>query len=379
LKALPSSIAAKQWTETLCEGRVVVGQFGSDRGEKRYARALTSAATVWIGILSMSLSGAILSRAAQLQEDFTADPTARGWGVSGDAALFRWNADRQHLEVTWDSSRPNSYFYHRLPTVLAKSDDFALAFDLRLVDVQVGVTPGRPFTFQMAIGFLNLAEAAQTNFWRGSGINPMTGPRNLVEFDYFPDSGFGATISPTMISSNNQFAVGFDFPLELTPEAQFHVTMRYTAAEGTLRTSMTRDGELFGPIKDVKVPANFSDFRLDAVAMSSFHDAGADGSIRALGVVDNVKVEIPDAPLTRIAGGFDGDVWQVQFTSRTNWVYTLEASENLKNWQPTMSNLIGTGDMLTLRDDGGRSPFVREARSDGTKKIRFYRVRADRL
>ena len=54
---------------------------------------------------------------------------------------------------------------------------------------------------------------------RGTGVNAINGARNALEFDYFPDSGFGATISPTILSSNNQFVTEFAFPLELAPAA----------------------------------------------------------------------------------------------------------------------------------------------------------------
>ena len=54
-----------------------------------------------------------------------------------------------------------------------------------------------------------------------------------------------------MISSNNQFAVGFNFPLALTPGDAFGVKMTYTASNQTLATVMTQNGQPFGPIKDV--------------------------------------------------------------------------------------------------------------------------------
>src|SRR2546426_7403975 len=160
--------------------------------------------------LLLCVVAAAFSGAATIEETFASDPATHGWRSNGDASLFHWNSAGGKLAVTWDSSKPNSFFCHPLGTILAKTEDCSLAFDLRLTDIAIGVNSNKQSAFELAVGFINLADAMQTHFLRGVGINPITGPRNLIEFDYFPDSGFGATISPTIVSSNNQFAVGFD-------------------------------------------------------------------------------------------------------------------------------------------------------------------------
>src|SRR5262249_55583110 len=194
--------------------------------------------------------------------------------------------------VTWDSSKPNSYFYHLLGTVLSKTEDAQLSFDLEIDDLAVGVEPTKPFTFELAVGLCRLSNATGSNFFRGKG----TQSPNLFEFDYFPDSGFGATVSPTIVSSNNQFIPSFTFPLELTLHQTFHIEMDYSGASGILATTMQRDGEPFGPIKPVVLGNTFTDFRLDALAISSYNDTGADGSILAHGTIDNVRVTVPEPP-----------------------------------------------------------------------------------
>lgn len=307
-----------------------------------------------------------LSGATVFQEDFASNPATRNWSVYGDGSLFRWDETSQTLDVTWDSSRPNSYFARPLNTILTRGDDFSFAFDLRLRDIAVGTTPGKPYTFQLALGFINLAEATATNFLRGTG----TDSPDLAEFDYFPDSGFGATVSPTLISSNVQFATSFNSPLELTTNDWFHVSMSYTASNQTLVTVMIRNGMAFGPIADVTPGTNFTDFRADHFAISSYTDAGQDpqfaGSILAHGVVDNVSVTTPDPPILNLSGRQTNGAWQMEFVGRTNWLYTLERTEDFRSWTNVTAETRGVERPLVLSD------------ANVVAAQAFYRVRARR-
>src|SRR5579862_8472813 len=227
-----------------------------------------------------ALAGGVLMLAqttwgGTLQEDFSTNPSARGWQVFADTTLFSWDNTDQDLRVTWDSSRTNSYFYHTLGTVLARDDDFSLAFDLLLNDIGPGINTNKSGAFELAIALLNLSEATNSTFLRGTGTNSP----NLVEFDYFRDAGFGATIWPTFISSNSVFNYNgsSDYTLlALTTGDQYHIAMSYTGANATLITTMTRNGASFGPINSVPLSANFTDFRVDAFAICSYSDTGDD-------------------------------------------------------------------------------------------------------
>jgi hypothetical protein len=323
-------------------------------------------------ILWGSLVAASIGGAATITQNFSTDPSTVGWNIFGDTGLFQWDAANQNLRVTWDSSRTNSYFYHPLPTILAKDDDFNLAFDLRLDDVATGVDTNNLSTFEIAVALLNLADATRTNFFRGAGISS-NGPRSSVEFDYFPASsdGITATISPTLISSTNQFATTFTFPLELTVGDLFHVEMNYTATNRTLATVITRNGEPFGPIKSTKLAASFTDFRLDTVAVCSYSDADQNppefaGSLLAHGVLDNIFVTTPPLPAQNLTGAFSNTVWQAQFLSRSNWFYTLQRSADFQSWTDVPPAVSGNATNLILPD---ANPPVDKA---------FYRVRASR-
>jgi hypothetical protein len=105
---------------------------------------------------------------ANITENFSANPTQNGWQVFGNTNLFYWDTANQKLAVTWDSTQPNSYFYHTLPWYLTRYDDFRVEFDLSLADIASGVEPGKTGPLQLGVGFLNYAGATSTNFMRGS-------------------------------------------------------------------------------------------------------------------------------------------------------------------------------------------------------------------
>ena len=170
-----------------------------------------------------------------------------------------------------------------------------------------------------------------------------------------------------IVSTNNQFIPSFTFPLPLTLQDLFHVELSYTASNSTLTTTMQRNGQPFGPIKDVTLGSSFTDFRVDTFAVSSYSDAGADGSLLARGSIDNVVLVVPNPPLTSLKGVF-ANAMSVQFTSQTNWVYTLERSEDWVQWRDASASVPGTGGRVDLADQGA-SPAPPAA---------FYRVRATR-
>jgi len=305
------------------------------------------------------------AHAAVYTEDFSSAPDMRGWRTSGDSSLFSWNSTDQTLEVTWDSARPNSYYFRSLGTILGKSDDFAFQFDLRLLSIQPGVNPAKPWTFEIAVGLLQLASASDATFSRGTGQDSP----NLVEWDYFPAADIiEATVSPVIVSSNSQFIPGFSFPLEMPANDLFRVALAYTASNQTLVTTMTRNGAPFGPIQTVRLTGSFTDFRVDAFSISSYNDAGGElGSILARGEIDNVVVTIPSPPLERLEMGITNGLMRVRFAGRTNWIYTLERSTDLTNFASVQPGILPASTNVVLED-----AFLAAVTN------RFYRVRADR-
>jgi hypothetical protein len=314
-------------------------------------------------LLSTILLAAVTGNATTIAEKFTTNPALDGWQIFGDTNLFQWNSTNQNLDVTWDSSQTNSYFYHPLGAVCSKTNDFLITFDLNLKDIAIGTDAGLPYTFQIAFGLINTRTATNGNYFRGYGYFP-----NIVEFDYFPNdiNDYGATISTLIISAQTNYSNGgFTDPLELETNTLYHVLMVYTAANKTLHTTMAADGAPFGPIEDSYLGDSFDDFQEDAVSINSYSDAGQDpdygGSILAHGTVDNFAFAspLPVGAIQAIAAG------QVQFASDTNWLYTLEQTADFQTWSAAATATLGNGTNLILQ--------ATNAPADKS----FYRVRAD--
>jgi len=285
---------------------------------------------------------------ATLATRFATDPLAVGWEAYGNTNLFTWDSTNGNLRVTWDSAQPNSYFAQPLGQTLSRSNDFLVTFEVNLDDIAVGASPGMSNTFQIAVGLLHHSQLTDTNLARGSGYAP-----NIVEFDYFPNdfNNYGASISTALISSEgNYWSGGFTFPLEMATGAVYRVQMIFTAADQTLRSTMTSNGVSTGPLANAIIGPDFGDFSLDTVAISSYSEQGQypgyEGSILAHGTVDNVAVAAP-LPVSLLTVPAIG---QVEFLSDTNWQYTLEASTNLVSWSAAASSAPGNGSILTLQD-----------------------------
>jgi hypothetical protein len=309
----------------------------------------------------------LLLRAVTVVEDFSTNPLARDWRVFGDASLFHWNATNQNLEVTWDSSHTNSYYYLPLKTILDKDDDFSLSFDLEFLGYASGTTSNKPYAAEAAIGLLNLDNATQTNFSRGSGVSAAYGPENLVEFDFFPSfSTFLPTIAQVIVSTNNTWLYNHDNLLDMPPGDLFHIEMDYAAATRTLTTVTTLNGSQYGATQTIQVPTNGFDFRVAAFSVSSYSDQNSASSIHAHGVIDNIVVTTPPPPVQNLIGKLANTVWQVTFLGRSNWLYTLERTVDFSAWTNVSATVSGNATNLVLQDT---NPPTDQA---------FYRVRAER-
>jgi hypothetical protein len=101
-------------------------------------------------------------------------------------------------------------------------------------------------------------------------------------------------------------------------------------------------------------------------SISSYSSAGDDfDSILAHGSVDSIVVSLPP-PAQNLRGGFVSGLWQIQFSDRLNWNYTLERTTNWTAWTPVTPPVSGNGTNITLLD------------TNAPGNNAFYRVRAER-
>jgi hypothetical protein len=326
------------------------------------------------GFVSILLLIVALASAAgaTFSETFSNEPTQ--WAIWNPGA-FQWDSEAKNLKVTWDSRQTNAFFYHKLPTTLMRQDAFAVEFTLRLDDLAVGIDAAKSSTFPICIGFLNLAEATRTNYFRGSGVNKTTGPRSVAEFTYFPESPpIDATVGMALVSTNNQFGYSHSFPVVLTIGDVFRVKMAFDPAAQIMSMQLFRNGEPYGEapnntIDPLNYSALFGDFRLDAFSITSYSDVGQApqyaGSVLAHGLVDDVVITFPDAPLSNIAGSFQSGRWVVEFAARAGWNYFLERTSDFVTWE-RIASATGGG-TIQLNDENVPSENA------------FYRVVAERL
>jgi hypothetical protein len=317
--------------------------------------------------------------AKTISQNFATEPLQNGWQEFGNTNLFHWNSANQNLEITWDSRESNSFFYVPLGTSLTRNDDFSIEFDLLINDIVSGIEPGKTGGLEVGFGFFNFATATNTSFMRGS----FGGAPNLFEFDYFPKGSYefggqtfdvAATTTPTFISTNSfDYAPTIFAPyiMELPTNLVVHIQMNFTASNQTLVTLlMTNGATLFQPPNVVLTDTNTSaftaedDYRIDTFSINSYSSAGDDfDSVFGHGVVDNVVISYP-LPVENFTGSFSNGVWQASFSSRSNWVYTLERTADFQSWTGVSASAPGNGALLLLQDS---TPLLQNA---------FYRIRA---
>lgn len=331
--------------------------------------------------LALALASLSVIRAVQattITENFTNNPAVDGWHIFGDTNLFEWDATNHVLDVTWDSSQTNSFFYIPLGTELAKSDDFSFAFDLTLTRAGTGDSTG---PLSLALGFLNLTNAIDPGFERGAGVSP-----NIAEFDYYPAGFFPpsypspATATPSFVDSTSSAFAPDDltpYQIELPTNILMHIALAYTASNQTASLSILTNGIALAQFPKLVITpsgnggfANTNDYRVNIFSVTSFSEAGTYppyvSSIYAQGTVGNLVVTVPPPPVQNLSGAFSNGLWQAQFISRSNWLYTLEYTTNFVSWTDVSTTASGTGTNQFLQDTNTPA-------GEG-----FYRVRAER-
>jgi hypothetical protein len=309
-----------------------------------------------LAIASLFVLSVAAAHATTFTENFTNDPSADGWQVFGDTNLFQWDSTNKNLNVTWDSSQPNAYFYHPLGATYTQADGFCVLFDLQLNDANAA-----GFGNELAAGLLHFSDATNSGFMRSSGTLP-----NVCEFDYFaPDeAGDPASDDATLVDANANFYFAFD-NLTLNPGVTYHVVLIHqpgaTGISGRIFTNGQAMTSLPFTFADFPATNDTGAFQVDTLAVSSYADDGFGDSLLAHGTMSRFAFASP-LPVGLINTPAAG---QVQFTSDTNWLYTLEQTADFQTWTAAAPATFGNGTNLILQDTNPPA--------DKT----FYRVRAD--
>jgi hypothetical protein len=272
---------------------------------------------------------------------------ANGWAAHGDESLFEWDAEGEALAVTWDSEKPNSYFYRPLGLTLTEGDAFAFTFDIALDQVKAGHLEGKPYMFEVALGLVNLESTKVEGFNRGTG----TDSPNLIEWDYFPDTGFGATVSPAIASSTSQFAAGFTFPAALIVREIYSVRMEFSPGERALKTFMRQNGKVWENIETVTLKDEFAGFAVDAFSISSYTAKGSESSLLATGWIDNLAVAVARSQPRIVGARLANGQWTACSFGLLAEDYVLERSADLRGWQPVRNGVREDGFYLRLIDE----------------------------
>jgi hypothetical protein len=311
-----------------------------------------------LAIASLFVLSVASVAAGTLVEKFATDPALAGWRIFGNTNLFQWDSTNHVLDVTWDSTQPNSYFYHPLGVTLTTNDSFCVQFDLQLTNASVSGSGN-----EIAIGLLHFSDATNTDFNRANSPLP-----NLFEFDYFPafvydGDSYPASVNATLKDSQSGYAgfyVVYD-NVTLDSTVTYRVVLIHRAGEGVITGAICTNGVVVSKLPLGYGSAPVGNFQFDTLSVNCFTDDGYGDSVFAQGTVANLAFATP-LPVEKINSSTTG---VVQFASDTNWLYQLEQSTDFQNWSPAAPPVPGNGTNLVLR-----------ATNPPPDKT-FYRVRAD--
>jgi hypothetical protein len=253
------------------------------------------------------------------------------------------------MDVTWDSTQPNSYFYHPLGTTLTIADSFTVCLDITLNDLQCQPNPGLA---NLGVGLLNYNEATNSGFSRPDGFTP-----NLCEFDYYPDDGIDGNPEVTASLVDDVGGVtnfpDFYFIYDESPmndSVTYHVVLSHPAGAAALYSTVYTNGQVYAVMGNAFFEG-FSNFSLDTIAISSYEqDASYDAyDLLSHGTVGNFVVTFPGVSRNLI-GTVNNGVFQVELGTYTNWTYALVRSTNLVSWSSVSAGVSGSGNAITLCD-----------------------------
>jgi hypothetical protein len=201
-------------------------------------------------------------------------------------------------------------------------------------------TPDPDHTFPICLGLIHRSEAFHPDTFRGSGIHPQWGPRNLFEFSYFPASrSIAPTASSVMVADRNtRWTMVNLYPFDWPPGAAYQVDLHHDGATRTLSLEI-RDGDTLMAGGSTQISSSFGEFHLDALSLHSYSGAhqpsGYGGQVLARGWIDDLAWEVPIPPTSSLTYQSTTEGWILSIPIATGWTPVLEVSHSLPSWSPS--------------------------------------------
>jgi hypothetical protein len=174
----------------------------------------------------------------------------------------------------------------------------------------------------------------------------------VCEFDYFPqfyDSYSGNTyadsVEASMIDDSGNDLFQASAVLTLIPGGTHRIVLVHQAGAATISAEVFTNGQFVSSMPLTSAYGPFGNFELDTFAVISYADDGYGDSILAHGSVGNLAFASP-LPVSLVQTVAPG---QVQFTSDTNWLYTLQQTADFQTWTPAAPTVFGNGTNLVLQ------------------------------
>lgn len=210
------------------------------------------------------------------------------WKFEGDDSLFSITESNHGLLFQWNTEKPNSGIYFPLGFILDERSRFKASVHFRLRSLNLDFVPGSFYGFQLALGFIDSRQVFKENYRRGTGVNSP----DLYEWNYFPDTGFGATISPTIVDSESKFFPTFNFPIEVPLGEVVEVTLEYVGDERAMYSTLKVGKSEVQAMEAVRLPVDgsFSGNEIDAFSITSYRDFDEMGRLVADGEILDVSI-----------------------------------------------------------------------------------------
>jgi len=197
------------------------------------------------------------------------------WKFFGNTELIQPpQSSEKSVIFNWNTESANSALFIPIGYKINQQSDFKISTVFELTSLNIEFTPGSFYGFEIAFGLFDSSQVLKDTYIRGSGVDSP----DLVEWDYFPDTGFGGTISPTIVDQDSDFFPTFNFPIELPIGKDIRVDLVFDSSDMILKSSLEFNESVIEmePVK-LSDQDTFDGFDLDSAGFVSYKDYDDNG------------------------------------------------------------------------------------------------------